>query len=259
MTVLQKLQLRGSEIRQRLAELSGLDRELTEDERGEVDTLTAEFKNNEVRHRAALIASSDAGEEQEAEQVRNRAQLSEYVRCAVEGATVAGAEAELQSVSGLRAGEHSIPWAVLDINEEVRERAEVPGAGERGSTAEATLRRVFPMSVTEFLRVRSPVVAAGERHFPVIDSGDDPSFQSAGTEAFSTGGVNYRVSTLSPTRLTAWYRFAREDAKAFAALEADMRADLSAAMRSAQWIAWSYSARHGGRRRFEAPRCRLTG
>ena len=88
---------------------------------------------------------------------------------------------------------------------EVRERAEVPAAGDRGSTAESTLRRVFPMSVTEFLRVRSPVVPAGERHFPVIDAGDDPSFQTSGTEAFSTGGVNYKVSTLSPVRLTAWY------------------------------------------------------
>ena len=117
MTVLQTLQLRSSEIRQRLAELSVLERELTEDETAEVSTLTTEFKAVEVRTRAALVASSDAGEEREAETIRERAQLSEYVRCAVEGAAVAGAEAELQSVAGIRAGEHAIPWAVLDINE----------------------------------------------------------------------------------------------------------------------------------------------
>ena len=55
MTTSQRLELRGSEIRQRLNEIAGLD-DLTDDVRTESDRLTTEYADVETRRRAALIA-----------------------------------------------------------------------------------------------------------------------------------------------------------------------------------------------------------
>src|SRR3546814_12818989 len=61
-----KIKRRQSEIRSALSELVGKDKP-TEDETRSMETLDAEYRQNEVRYRAALIAEDterrDAGEE----------------------------------------------------------------------------------------------------------------------------------------------------------------------------------------------------
>ena len=60
MTIAQRLAIRLSEIRQRLNDISGLADDAMSDEiRGEADKLTAEYKNAETQHRAALVAEGD--------------------------------------------------------------------------------------------------------------------------------------------------------------------------------------------------------
>ena len=57
MTALQRLQLRASEIRQRLKEITGLEGEAFTDEiRQESDRLTTEFREVETKLRAATVA-----------------------------------------------------------------------------------------------------------------------------------------------------------------------------------------------------------
>ena len=56
----QKITLRLSEIRQRLNEIAGLEGDAFTDEiRTEADTLQTEFRDLEVRHRAAIIGEAD--------------------------------------------------------------------------------------------------------------------------------------------------------------------------------------------------------
>ena len=57
MTNSQKLELRASEIRQRLNEIAGMD-DLSDDVRAESDRLTTEYAAVETRRRAAIIAES---------------------------------------------------------------------------------------------------------------------------------------------------------------------------------------------------------
>ena len=55
MTAAQTLELRASEIRQRLNAIAGMD-DLSEDVRAESDKLTEEYASVETKRRAALIA-----------------------------------------------------------------------------------------------------------------------------------------------------------------------------------------------------------
>ena len=61
MTALQKVQLRLSEIRKRMAELAGLET-LTDEQTAEVEQLRAEFGQCETRQQALLIAQEGEGE-----------------------------------------------------------------------------------------------------------------------------------------------------------------------------------------------------
>src|SRR3546814_11027261 len=76
-----KIKRRQSEIRSALSELVGKDKP-TEDETRSMETLDAEYRQNEVRYRAALIAEDterrDAGEELE---TRGDRAYADLLRC----------------------------------------------------------------------------------------------------------------------------------------------------------------------------------
>ena len=60
MTDAQKIALRISQVRQRLNEISALSgADLTDEVRAEIDTLTAEYSDLEIRHQAALVGGGD--------------------------------------------------------------------------------------------------------------------------------------------------------------------------------------------------------
>ena len=84
MTTAQKLAIRLSEIRSKLNELSGAET-LTDEQRGEIDSLTAEYQNKEAQHRAAIVTEAD-------ETTRGRGRIRQCGRRAGRspGATVAG-------------------------------------------------------------------------------------------------------------------------------------------------------------------------
>src|SRR3546814_13525905 len=73
-----KIKRRQSEIRSALSELVGKDKP-TEDETRSMETLDAEYRQNEVRYRAALIAEDNerraAGEELDTPGAREHADL----------------------------------------------------------------------------------------------------------------------------------------------------------------------------------------
>ena len=83
MTKSQKLTVRASEIRQRLNEIAGLEGDaLTDEVRAEEATLTTEYRDTEVRLRAATIAEGDPAETRETRETpeqRERTELRESV------------------------------------------------------------------------------------------------------------------------------------------------------------------------------------
>ena len=102
MTILQKLQLRQSEVREKLNTLLGLETR-TEDQDKELTTLTAEGQKIEPELRAAaLIAAPDPevttitgdSETRERAELRAKTGLADYLRAAAGGSAVTGAAAE---------------------------------------------------------------------------------------------------------------------------------------------------------------------
>ncbi|MXX71921.1 MAG: hypothetical protein F4Y73_08655, partial [Gemmatimonadetes bacterium] len=107
MTASQKLEIRASEIREKLNELSGAE-SLTDEQRSEIDALTTEYRDTESKRRAAIVAedaearkaAEESGEVLDAEmrerlELRGKSRLSRYFAAMFNGREVNGAEAEL--------------------------------------------------------------------------------------------------------------------------------------------------------------------
>ena len=240
----QELQIRASEIRQRLNELAGKS-DLTAEERAEVDTLSGELATVETQYRAAAQAEDAeardqraAGDGEGAERSRLMAEVrcGEYLSAAVEQRAVSGAEAELNAAQGLNSI-GMMPWAALvPIGEQRGEQREdtaitAPATGNPINQAEI-LSRVFARSATAFMRVAMPSVGVGQPSFPVFATGTDASMAAKGA-AVDAEAATFEANILSPKRLSAAYLFSLEDTAVTRGLEAALRADLGSAMSDA--------------------------
>ena len=123
MTNLQRLELRASELRQKLNDLSALA-ELSDEQRSEIDTLSVEYADVERQKRAAILAGDtpetpepNAGGDAETREIAElieRAEIRNYLVSAAQGNPVDGAEKELrQAILGDNADETSMPIDIL--------------------------------------------------------------------------------------------------------------------------------------------------
>ena len=114
---IRRLQARDAEITARLAELSATEEPLSDVERGEVQTLTAELADVSVKLQAALSAENDrqadlerqaaaepAGEslDREHREVIDRASLANYLLAASRGESLHRGSAEAEAVDAER-------------------------------------------------------------------------------------------------------------------------------------------------------------
>ena len=229
MTALQRLQLRQSEIRERLNALLAIE-EPSEEERTELDALTTEGREIEPKIRAAIVAAGDGEgtgevrteEDPEARELRSLiegANAGEVFRAAMDHARPNGATAELQEHYGLPA--NAVPLVLL----ERRDVATVPAGAE--SSTEPTVRPVFATGDAAWLGVRMPTVAVGDAVFPVLTTRPTVGGPHRDDTAVDeTTGV-FEASSLSPGRLQAAFSYRRTDAARFGDLDASLRAALS--------------------------------
>ena len=130
MTKSQTLGLRASEIREKLNLLTNATEDLTDEQRTEVDTLTSEYQQVEVRLRAAIVSDDEAkevaaldgaldGEGRELRELRGKASVGVIVAAALEHRSVNGPEAELQA--HFKIGGDEVPLDLLA--DEVEDRA----------------------------------------------------------------------------------------------------------------------------------------
>ncbi|MEM1150770.1 MAG: phage major capsid protein [Pseudomonadota bacterium] len=189
-----KIQRRQSEIRQELAALVGKDSP-TEDETRSMETLDTEYKTNETRYRAALVAEDEERREAGAElETRSDKEWSDLmadfeVRQVVEfyntdepRQMLDGQTAEI--VSELRAKKGyagiPVPWEALELR-----------AGETVSTGtpdpistRPIIDRLFPGSVAAQMGAQMISIDSGETEWPVTTQG-----ASVGWQATETGDV----------------------------------------------------------------------
>ncbi|QDL90466.1 phage major capsid protein [Paroceanicella profunda] len=235
-----KIARRQSEIRQSLAGLVGKETP-TEDEVRSIEAMDLEFRTNETRYRAALIAEDterrEAGAELETRSEKDWAELMagfemRQVALALdEGRQLDGKTAEivteLRSAGGFRGV--PVPWQALEQR-----------AGETVSTGtpdpvsvRPIIDRLFPDSVASRMGAQMISIPSGSVEWPVTTSAvsagwaDGEGADTAGPAAYTTAN-----RAMSPSHnLGIQMRITRNTLnQSGAALEAAVRRDMAGAM-----------------------------
>lgn len=172
-----KIQRRQSEIRQALAALVGKDKP-TEDETRSMETMDAEYRSNETRYRAALIAEDterrEAGAELETRSDREYADLIgkfELRQVALhldEGAKIDGATAEIVAELRSHGGYRGVPVPYEAL--EVRAGETVASGTPSPVSTAPIIDRIFADSVAGKMGARFINIAQGTNEYPVTNS-----------------------------------------------------------------------------------------
>lgn len=215
MTILQKLQVRQSEIRESINKLLGNDSR-SETEQAELSKLTDEGQKLEPSIRAALIAEPDPNEsrvEGDASDVELRSLIHDAspgrILAAVHGRrNTEGREAEIQS--HFKVGGNEIPHAML----ETRAQTEAP-ANVATQQAEI-LQPIFGQTAAAFLNIPMPTVPPGAATYPIISSRPSPETPAEGASVTADIPAQTMASSLLKGQAAqAQIEFSREDAASF--------------------------------------------
>ena len=243
----QRIEIRRSEIRARLADLAGSDAPTDEEVRERTD-MQAELRKSEAKLQDAIKGedaeaesrAAQSGETGALDRLADKAELRQYVICALNQSELPAREAELSAAFKLSGARH-VPWAVIAPKHEPRWYRSTP---ERESRADAStslaatgpqviedkyLGRVFAGSIIDYLAIRTIPIEFGERSIPVLTAGVAPAMKAKAANADAEAGtVSFAV--LSPKRASAAYVFSLEDLARSPELEPALRMDLAAAL-----------------------------
>ena len=231
MTAKQKIEIRLSEVRTRLNEISGLEGDaLSEEIRAESSTLQTEYTDLETRHRAAIVADPATetrgtvmdSETRERIELRSKSSVMSYVRAAVEMRSVRDAEADYNAALGM--GSDQFPLEMLAP--EVRQTSDVDTMANQGTW----LDRLFDRTAAEHIGVTFSSVGPGVASFPVTSAGATAE-QQAKSEAASAATWTISVAEMKPKRNAVHAIFSIEDSQRLGpALEDALQRDLRSAL-----------------------------
>ena len=236
---LRDLRDRQSRERGRMAELAIVD-DLTDEQRSELDTIERATPDLERQIRAATVALED--EEREAEtravnepdteqreriELRSKASLTGYLRAALEGRQVDGAEAELRSAAGVS----GIPLELWDVPQEIEQRqtdAATSAPGTTGISLDRIRPAVFANSIATRLGVEMPRVMSGTYASATITTSLSAGAKAKGAVQDSTA-AGFTVTSVTPKRISARLSIQIEDVAAVgqANFESTLRENLS--------------------------------
>ena len=237
----QKIDLRRSEIRSRLSEISALEGDNYSDEiKTEEKNLHAEIGGLEQRYKSAILAEDDeqrdlektvAGtpdaEQRERIELRSKAKVSSYVMAALSGRQVDGAESELRAAAGISDG---IPLEAWDVPRGTEKRVDV--ATDAPSTVGVNLDvirpAVFANSIAPRLGVEMPRVQSGSYASATIATSLTAGAKGKGAPQESTEAV-FTVTSATPKRISARLSVQIEDIASVgtASFESALRQNLS--------------------------------
>lgn len=235
-----RISRRQSEIRQALAELAAKPQP-TEDETRSMEALDLEYRTNETRYRAALIAEDterrEAGADLETRSDREyselmaRFELRQVALALDTGRTLDGATAEivteLRNVGGYRG--IPVPWAALEMRNTV-----AAGTPDPISTR-PIIDRLFPDSIAARMGAQMIQIDHGATEWPVTTAGATVGWQA--TETGNVGGPTPFQTTDRPMKpdhsLGVQMRLTRKAMlQTGSALEQAVRRDMNAAMQA---------------------------
>ena len=240
MTVSQKLQIRQSEIRERLNQLSAPETELTEDSKAELNKLMAEMAEIEPKLRAAITAEQETIESRNdgnsgdsaLDDLRKRASVSEYLRQAVHGQPISGACLELNQELGITAVRGQGGGILCPVDQLAFRAANTTttGADADETNRRPIFSRLFARGVLDALGVRTDAVPVGLIEYPLLVSASDPAMTDEDSDAATPVAATWNSQVLKPKRLIAQYEMTAESIATIPGLEAALSSDLSMAM-----------------------------
>jgi HK97 family phage major capsid protein len=172
-----KIQRRQSEIRQALAELAGKETP-TEDETRKMGELDIEYRTNETRYRAALIAEDterrDAKDELETragkewDELVSKFEMRQVALALDEGRQLDGATAEMVQEMRSQGGYRGIPvpWAALEL----RAGETIASGTPDPIQTRPIIDRLFPDSVAARMGAQMINIDSGAIEWPVVTS-----------------------------------------------------------------------------------------
>lgn len=194
-----KIQRRQSEIRQVLAELAGKEKP-TEDETRQMGELDVEYRSNETRYRAALIAEDEERDEAKGEletrsdreyaELVDQFELRQVALALDEGRPLDGPTAEIVQEMRSQGGYRGlpVPWLALE-----RRAGETVASGTPDPIqTRPIIDRLFPDSVAARMGTQLITIDAGAVEWPVVTSSvsagwaDGETANVAGPTAFAT-------------------------------------------------------------------------
>ena len=226
-----RLELRKSEVAEKLSGFASRE-ELSDEETAEMRELTQEAGTLESRYQAAvraedLIESRAEPIDRELEEVRSNATLSGFLRAAVAGVDVSGAEAEYRSATlGSNASASDVPIDLLAPTEDrAVDTADISGAVQ----TRPVLPRVFETPVTRMLGISPTIVPTGQARYIVFATGATPAATAEGTLK-AAEDATFTATSLAPKRVTTGYELTSELSYELPGIEDALRRDLTASL-----------------------------
>ena len=225
MTVLQKLQVRQSEIREQLNTLLGLETR-TEAQDTELTELTGEGQAIEPEIRAAIVAAPDEQtvvtptgdpEHRERLELRNRTGLADYLRAAAGGTSVSGAAKEYAAACKIPDVGH-VPMALFGRTTPIlEERAITPGPAVKGAL-QPIVPYLFERSAAASLGIMMPSVPSGQVQIPKVGTAPPSDTLAKDGTAPATAAAVTLVNQ-SPVRIAGSFEVRVEDLAVMPSLE----------------------------------------
>ena len=236
MTTLQKLQVKQSEIREKINGLLGNDAR-TEDETAALEKLTGEGQGLEVELRAALIASPDPAEvvtktgdpeQRERLELRSKTGIADFLRAAAGGSAVTGAAAEYAESLGVPTVGH-LPMALFAGSAPtVETRAITPGPAVKGML-QPTVPYVFERSAAASLGIMMPSVPSGQVQIPKITTAPPSDTLAKDGSAPATAAAVTLVNQ-APVRIAGSFEVRVEDLAVMPSMESALSESLQGSM-----------------------------
>ena len=231
MTKTQKIQLAMSEKRQRLNELLGIVETRSEEQQGELETLTGEIQKLEPELRAAIAAEPDPvvetrvsdldSEARERRELCRRGNAGEIVTAVMEKRACDGATLDAQQAFGC--GPNQIPLDML----RVEHRAVTTGPTNVETVEADVVEPVFATGDGAFLGIDRPTVAQGDAVYPVLTTRPTVGGPHAGSTDVAETTGEFSSDLLGPQRIQASFIYKRIDAMRFGAMDASLRQALN--------------------------------
>lgn len=235
-----KITRRQSEIRQNLAELAGKTNP-TEDETRSMEALDKEYRTNETRYRASLIAEDDERREAGAEletrsgkewaDMATRFEVRQVALALDEGRNLDGATAEMVQELRSKGGFQGIPVPLEAL--ETRAGETIASGVPNPRETMPIIERIFAASSAARMGTRMINIGVGEVEYPVATGGAQPGW--AGTETGDVPGPQAYATVdrpLTPDHtLGVGMKITRKALKqSGAGLEQAVRRDMAAAI-----------------------------